>query len=101
MLLRLFRQGTTGKQRFSQLFWMCQRGPIFNLLGREPGNLETRQLNSARLPPRDRLPRLRRIAHLHASVAHRVADFALVLGAVNINETVTPAGVLLIQAIRP
>ena len=44
MLLRLFRQGTTGKQRFSQLFWMCQMDAIFNSYGSESGKFETCRL---------------------------------------------------------
>ena len=41
------------------------------------------------------------IAHSHASVARRVADLVLVLGAVDVNETVARVGVVLIQAIKP
>ena len=41
------------------------------------------------------------IAHSHASMARGVADFVLVLGAVNINETVAGVGVVLIQTIKP
>jgi hypothetical protein len=41
------------------------------------------------------------IAHSHASVARRVADFVLVFGAVNVNKTVARVGVVLIQAIKP
>jgi hypothetical protein len=47
------------------------------------------------------MTRLRRIAHLHASVARRVADLALVLGAVNVNETAARVGAVLIQALNP
>jgi hypothetical protein len=46
------------------------------------------------------MTRLRRIAHLHASVAHRVADLALVLGAVNVNETAARVGAVFIQALK-
>ena len=42
-----------------------------------------------------------RIAHSHASVARRVADFVLVFGAVDVNETVARVGVVLIHAIEP
>ena len=42
-----------------------------------------------------------RIAHPHASMARRIADFVLVLGAVNINETVARVRVVLIQSIKP
>jgi hypothetical protein len=94
MLLRLFRQGTTGKQRFSQLFWMFQRGPIFNLLDREPGQLETRLLNDARLPS------MRWTASITPHCAFAQIR-ALVPGAASTNETVAPVGVLLTQAIKP
>ena len=57
MLLRLFRQGTTGKQRFSQLFWMCDN-PMTSAL------------------------RIR----THPWLAG-VVDFVLVFGAVNVNQT--------------
>jgi hypothetical protein len=42
-----------------------------------------------------------RIAHPHASMARRVADFVLVFGAVNVNEAVARVRVVLIQAIKP
>ena len=71
MLLRLFRQGTTGKQRFSQLFWMCDN------------------------------PMTSAVAHSNASVDRRVVDFVVVFGAVNVNETLVRVGVVFIKAIKP
>jgi hypothetical protein len=41
------------------------------------------------------------IAHSHASVARRVADFVFVLRAVDVNKTVARVGVVLIQAVKP
>ena len=95
-----------GKQRFSQLFWMYQNGPLFNLQGRESGRFKTYQplfFDHDWCAFIDKIEQLDyvRIAHPHASMARWVADFVLVFCPVNVNEAVARVRVVLIQAIKP
>ena len=85
---------------------MYRNGAHFNLQGPESGKFKTYQLlffdhdGRAYIDKIEQLDDVR-ITHPHASVARRVADFVLVFGAVNVNETFARVRVVLIQAIKP
>jgi hypothetical protein len=85
---------------------MYQNGAPFNLQGQESRKFKTYQLLFFDHDGRvfiDKIEQLDyvRIAHPHASMARRVADFVLVFCPVNVNETVARVRVVFIQAIKP
>ena len=86
----LFRQGTTGKQRFSELFWMCR-------------SWANSRFNDDGRPVIDQLEQFNYVgvAHPNAAMTRWAADFVLVFCAMNVDEAVARIGIVLFQSLEP
>ena len=109
-LLTPFRQGTTGKQRFSRLFWMCQAQRLSAAIRKKLAELQSVKrsrgplfFNEYRCAVIDEIKQLNdvRIAHPNAPAAVGAANLVFVFCAVDVNEALASVGIVVVQSVQP